>query len=107
MEYTYTELKAKTLADLKKIASGLEHEAVQGYTQLNKEHLLVKLCEALGIDTFEHHHVEGINKKAIKSSIRKLKAIRDQAQADKDKAKHKQAIKAINILKRKLRKATV
>jgi hypothetical protein len=51
MAHTYDELKHKTVAELREIAAGLDHEAVQGYTQLNKEHLLVALCKALGIDT--------------------------------------------------------
>ena len=41
MAFTYHELKEKNVADLREIAKGIEHEAVQGYTQLNKEHLLV------------------------------------------------------------------
>ena len=39
MAHTYEELKTKTVAELREIAKGLDHEAVQGYTQLNKEHL--------------------------------------------------------------------
>ena len=39
MAYTYDELKHKTVAELRDIAVGIEHEALQGYTQLNKEHL--------------------------------------------------------------------
>src|SRR5256885_9142107 len=38
MAYTYDELKHKTVAELRDIAVGIEHEALQGYTQLNKEH---------------------------------------------------------------------
>ena len=43
MAYTIEELKHKTLADLREIAKGIEHEAVQGYTQLNKQHLITAL----------------------------------------------------------------
>ena len=50
MAYTHQELKHKTLAELRDIAKDIEHEAVQGYTQLNKEHLVVALCRALNID---------------------------------------------------------
>ena len=39
MEHTYHDLKEMTVAQLREVASGLEHEAVQGHTQLNKEHL--------------------------------------------------------------------
>ena len=55
MPHTYEELKKKTIAELREIAKDLQHEAVQGYTQLNKEHLLPALCKALGIDSHAHH----------------------------------------------------
>ena len=51
MSYTYQELKHTKMGDLRKIAEGLDHEAVRGYTQLNKNQLLLALCGALGIDT--------------------------------------------------------
>ena len=47
MAHTYQDLKEMTVAQLREVASGLEHEAVQGYTQLNKEHLLLAVCQAL------------------------------------------------------------
>ena len=50
---------------------GHEHEALQGYTQLNKEHLLVALSKALGIQ-HEHHDVVGVDKAAIKARIREV-----------------------------------
>ena len=40
MEYTYTELRKKTVAQLREIAEGIEHEAVEGFSQLNKDQLL-------------------------------------------------------------------
>ena len=49
MAYTHHELKHKTLAELRDIAKDIEHDAVQGYTQLNKEHLVVAICKALNI----------------------------------------------------------
>ena len=73
MEHTFEDLKKRTVADLREIAKDLEHEAVQGYSQLNKEHLLVALCKALGIDAHKHHDVVGIDKASIKVKIRKLK----------------------------------
>ena len=51
MAHTYEELKKKTIAELRDIAKDIQHEAVQGYTQLNKDHLLPALCKALGIDS--------------------------------------------------------
>src|SRR2546430_7778166 len=51
ISYTYHELKEKTIQELRDIAKGVENQdAVQGYSQLNKEHLLPALCKALGID---------------------------------------------------------
>ena len=79
----------------------------RGYTQLNKEHLLVAICKGLGIDTFEHHHAVGVNKIKIKAQIQKLKKKRDDASSGKDPAQHKYAIRAIHRLKRKLHKATI
>lgn len=107
MAYTYEELKHKTLADLREIASGIDHEAVQGYTQLNKEHLLPAICKALNIDTFEHHHVEGIDKSKIKSRIRELKQKRTEALANHDHARLKNCRRTIHRLNRALRKNMV
>ena len=72
MAYTYEELKGKTVAELRDIAKETQHEAVKGALQMNKEHLLPALCQALGIDTHEHHQVVGIDKAGIKSKIREL-----------------------------------
>jgi folylpolyglutamate synthase/dihydropteroate synthase len=79
MPYTYEELKGKTVGELREIASSLEHDAVKGHSQMNKEHLLPALCKALGIDTREHHTVQGIDKAGIKAKIKMLKAERDKA----------------------------
>ena len=72
MTMTYEELKAKTIAELREIAKTIVHQAVQGYSQMNKEHLLPAMCEALGIDSREHHQVVGIDKAGIKKKIREL-----------------------------------
>ena len=106
-KHTYQELKKKTVAQLREIAAGIEHEAVQGYTQLNKEHLLEALCKALGIDMFEHRHVEGVNKTSIKAKIKALKKKRDEALAGHDHAQLKMFRRQIHNLKRQLHKATV
>lgn len=88
MAVTYEELQKKTVAELREIASGIDHEAVQGYTQLNKEHLIPAICTALGIATHAHHHVvEGFDKSAIKSRMRALKRERDQAIEAHDSAR--------------------
>ena len=49
MEYTVEQLKHKTVAELRDISKGIEHDAVKGYTQMNKEHLIRAISEALGI----------------------------------------------------------
>ena len=107
MEHTYEELKKKTVAQLREIAAEIEHEAVKGFTQLNKEHLLVALCKALNIETHQHHEVVGINKAAVKTQIRVLKKKRDQALEAHDKVQHKYLLRHIHRLKRKIHKATV
>ena len=71
-ELTYEQLKHKTVAELREMAKGIEHEAVQGYTQMNKEHLIAALSKALGIQ-HEHHDVVGVDKSSIKARIRELK----------------------------------
>lgn len=107
MAYTHNELKHKTLAELREIAKDIEHEAVQGYTQLNKEHLVVAICRALNIDIHEHHEVVGIDKGTIKARIKALKTKRDAALAAHDHAELKRARRGIHRLKRQIHKATV
>ncbi|MEA2206704.1 MAG: hypothetical protein QOE77_3480 [Blastocatellia bacterium] len=107
MAYTHHELKHKTLAELRDIAKDVEHDAVKGYTQLNKEHLVTALCQALGIDIHEHHEVVGIDKASIKARIKEVKKLRDEALAAHDRAKLKTARRTIHRLKRRIHKATV
>jgi len=107
MEHTYKELKHKTAAQLKEIAKGIDHEAVKGYTQLNKEHLIKAICTALNIDMHEHHEVVGVDKSQIKIKIRELKKKRNRALADKDHDTLKRVRKEIKSLKNELRRATV
>lgn len=106
MAYTYEELKHMTLADLREIAKGSEHEAVQGYTQMNKEHLVGALANALGIQ-HTHHDVVGIDKASIKARIRELKTKRAEALEAHDHAQLKTVRRTIHRLKRRINKATV
>ena len=107
MDYPYEQLKHKTVAELREIAKGNEeHAALQGYTQLNKEHLLVALSNALGIK-HEHHEVVGVDKASIKARIREMKQKRDEAIAAHDHAQLKVARRTIHRLKRQIHKATV
>lgn len=107
MAHTYEELKHKPLAELREIAAGITHEAVQGYTQLNKDHLLVALCKALSIDMKAHHEVKGIDKGAVKAKIKEWKTKRDAALAAHDRNALKLALDQIHQLKRVIRKAMV
>ena len=106
MAYTYEQLKHMTVAELREIAKGTEGEIVQGYTQLNKEHLVGALAKALGIQ-HEHHEVVGVDKAAIKSRIRELKQKREAAIAAHDHAELKMVRRTIHRLKRRIHKATV
>lgn len=105
MAHTYQELKGKTVAALREIAATIEHEAVKGYTQLNKEHLLVALCKALGIDSHDHKEAAGIDKTAFKKKIRDLKAKKAAAVAAKEGAKAKTLMRRVHHLKRAIRRA--
>ena len=107
MAYTFEELKKKTVADLREIAAGIEHEAVKGHTQMNKEHLLEALCAALGIDLHAHHEVVGIDKARIKVRIRELKKKRDEALNTRGRTELRAVRRQIHNLKRALRRATV
>ena len=106
MAYTYEQLKHMTLAALREIAKGSEHEAVQGYTQMNKEHLIGALAKALGIQ-HTHHDVVGIDKGSIKARIRELKTQREAALAAHDREQLKVVRRTIHRLKRRIHKATV
>jgi len=103
MAHTYEELKKKTVQELRDIAKEVKHDAVQGYSQMNKEHLLPALCRALGIDTHEHHIVVGIDKPAIKARMRELKKKKDAALAAHDAARTKSLRRQIHRLNRQIR----
>src|SRR5262249_12643514 len=90
-DITFEKLRHKTVAELRDIAKGIEHEAVQGYTQMNKEHLIPAICRALGIDTHAHHHAAtGFDKGALKARMRKLREERAEALEAHDSARLKQ-----------------
>jgi len=106
MAFTIEELKHKNIAELREMAKGLEHEAVQGYTQLNKEHLVIALAKALGIQ-HTHHDVIGVDKATIKKRIRELKVKREAALTAHNHAELKAVRRNIHRLKRQINKATV
>ncbi len=107
MAHTYDELKHSTLAQLKEIAKEMDHEAVEGFTQMNKDHLLQALCKALGIEMHVHHDVVGIDKSSIKKQIKELKVERDKALDAHDHKQLKDVRGHIKKLKNKIRRATV
>ncbi len=107
MAYTYEELKKNTVAQLRELAATLDHEALKGHTQMNKEHLLDALCTALGISRYAHHDVVGLNKSAIKAKIRELKTQRDEAISVHNHDQLKEVRRQIHQLKRQIHKATV
>lgn len=107
MAHSFEELKKMNVNELREVAKSIEHEAVKGYTQLNKEHLLEAICTALNIDMHVHHEVVGIDKSKIKREIKDLKKLRDQAIADKKPKDLKRIRGKIRKLKRTLHRATV
>jgi DNA-binding IclR family transcriptional regulator len=103
MAPTYHELKEKTIQELRDIAKDVQHDAVQGYSQMNKDHLLPALCKALGIPVHEEHTVRGIDKPAIKAKMRELKAQKENALEAHDSARLKQIRRQIHRLNRQIR----
>jgi hypothetical protein len=105
MAYTYHDLKIKTIADLREIAKSVEdQEAVKGFSQMNKEHLLPALAKALGIPMHEHHEAVGIDKPALKAKIRALKLKRDEALAAHDHDTLKSVRRQIHSINRDIRR---
>ena len=105
---TYEELHKKTVAELRDIAKGLTHEAVQGYTQMNKEHLLPAICTALGIETHSHHHLEsGFDKAKIKTRMRELRRQRESAAQSGDAQKLHAIRREWHTLNHRIRAHTV
>ena len=107
MPYTFEQLSDMTVAELRKIAEGVEHEEVKGFSTMHKEKLLPALCHALGIEAHKHHQVVGVNKAAIKVQIRALKKKRGEALAGKNLKLYREILHDIHQLKNKLRNATV
>lgn len=109
MAHTYEELHKKTVAELRDIAKDIDHEAVEGYTQLNKEHLLPAICDALGIKIEKHHRHEptGIDKGQVKEQLKQLRADRQKALEAGDRAELKAIRRKYHRLNHRIRAATV
>lgn len=103
MAHTYHDLKDMTVAQLRELAKGVQHAAVQGYSQMNKDRLLPALCRALNVDMAEHHVAQGIDKPAIKARMRELKKKRDQALEGHDSGTLKSVRRQLHALNREIR----
>lgn len=105
---TYHELKEKTVHELREIAKGIDDDAVRGYTQLNKEHLLAAIAKALHIPTHEEHRTEaGFDRLTNKARMRELKKKRDAALEANDHAQLKIVRRQIHALNHEIRKHTI
>lgn len=106
MSYTFEQLKAKPLADLREMAKALDDDAVKGWSQMNKDRLLPVLCKALHVDTHVHHEVVGVDKDAIKAQLHALHAQRERALDAHDHAQLKMVRRQMHHLNHTIRKAT-
>jgi folylpolyglutamate synthase/dihydropteroate synthase len=103
MAQTYHDLKVKTVAELRDLAKDLKHDAVQGYSQMNKDRLLPALCRALNIDMLEHHVAVGLDKVAVKARMRELKHKRQEALDAHDHPSLKNIRRQLHALNRQIR----
>jgi hypothetical protein len=95
------------VAQLREIAAGIEHDAVKGHTQLNKERLITAIRKAVNIDTFRRHHADGVDASVMKSRIEELKKQRGEALAPHDHQRLEVVRREIHSLKVKLHRASV
>ena len=105
MAHTFEELKGMTVAQLRDVAKDVQHEAVQGFLTMHKDHLLPALCKALNIEGHAQHVAKLADKSKIKTQIGDLKKQRDAAMTAHDAKKLEQLRPLIHALRRKLRKA--
>ncbi len=107
MSESYEDLKKKTVAQLRELAKGLEHEALKGYATMHKADLLHAVCVALGLVEHAHHDVIGIDKASLKAKIAALKVHRASALEAHDSEQLRRVRRKIHRLKRRIRSATV
>jgi len=105
MAHTFEELHGMTVAQLRDIAKDVQHEALQGFMTMHKDHLLPALCKALNIEGHAHHIARLADKTKVKTQIRALKKQRDAAHAAHDAKKIADIRPLLHGLRRKLRKA--
>ena len=105
---TWRELKGKNVHELREMAKGIDDEAVRGFTQMNKEHLLGAIAKALHVPTHEEHHVEsGYDKSTNKAKMRELRKQRDAALEAHAHEQLKAVRRQIHALNREVRRHTV
>jgi len=100
-EYTYEQLKGMTVAQLREIAQGITHDALEGFSVWHKDHLLPVLCKVLSIPT--HHIAAGEEKARIKAAIKKLKTRRAECAKAGDEAQMAAVRHQLHLLKHRLR----
>ncbi|MBS1218362.1 MAG: hypothetical protein H6R21_1495 [Proteobacteria bacterium] len=105
--YTFDELRHSTVAQLREIAKNSEHEALKGYTQLNKDHLITALCKALNVVPHAHHEARGIDKAKLKTKMKELKKELAAALAAHDHAKLRAIRRHRHSLLHRIRRAMV
>lgn len=105
--HSYDKFKHSTVVQLREIAKGIEHEALKGYTQLNKDHLITALCKALNLETHAHHEARGIDKSKYKAQLRALKKERHAALEAHDHEKLHVIRRHRHSLMHRIRAATV
>ncbi len=105
MDYTLKDLKKSTVAQLKEIAAGIDHEAVKDHADLKKGPLITAICKALGIDSPELHVAQGTDKASLKAKIKGMKKDREKAVDAHDHKKLKKIRREIKDLRNLLRRA--
>jgi hypothetical protein len=103
MAHSYHDLKLKTVVELRELAKDLQDDAVQGYSQMNKDRLLPALCRALHIDMLEHHVAVGVDKDSVKAKMRELKQERQRALEAHDHPSLKNIRRQLHHLNRQIR----
>jgi len=100
----YAELKKKTAEELREMAG--QYPDVTGIATMKKEHLLLLLCQKLGIKKEKHHHHAGpaATKGSMKKKIRELKGLRGAALEKKDRSQLRKIRRQIHRQKGLLRR---
>ncbi len=103
MSHTFEDLARKKVAELRTIAKDLEHDALQGFAQMQRSDLMKSLCAALGIEARADHPAVKLDRRAIKQQIAELRSQRDAALEAHDAVALKRTRRKMHRLKRKLR----